>query len=93
MDGTSSAARDHIDLMQARVAQQTALIVELRQAGQDTLEATRRLALLHHALEEMRILMGDLVPTEARARFKSELSAAQAGSATAIPSRFRLRTC
>jgi hypothetical protein len=70
MDGTSTAAREHIDLMRARIARQTALIVELRQTGQDTLEATRRLALLHHALEEMRILMGGLVPTEARARLK-----------------------
>jgi len=70
MDGTSNAAREHIDLMRARIAQQTALIVELRQAGQDTLEAARKLALLHHALEEMRILMGDLVPTETRAHFK-----------------------
>ena len=70
MDGTSTAAREHIELMQARIAQQTALIVELREAGQDTLEATRRLALLHHALEEMRILMGDLVPTEARVHLK-----------------------
>ena len=70
MDGTSTAAREHIDLMRARIAQQTALIVELRQSGQDTLEATRRLALLHHALEEMRILIGELVPTEDRARLK-----------------------
>jgi len=70
MDRTSTAAREHIDLMQARIARQTALIVELRQSGQDTLEATRRLALLHHALEEMRLLMGDLVPTESRARLK-----------------------
>ena len=70
MGGTSTAAREHIDLMRTRIAQQTALIVELRQSGQDTLEATRRLALLHHALEEMRLLMGELVPTEDRARFK-----------------------
>jgi hypothetical protein len=70
MDGTATAAREHIDLMRARIARQTALIVELRQSGQDTLEATRRLALLQHALEEMRILMGDMVPTEARARLK-----------------------
>ena len=70
MDGTSTAACEHIDLMRARIAQQTALIVELRQSGQDTLEATRRLALLHHALEEMRILIGELVPTESRARLK-----------------------
>ena len=70
MDGTSTAAHEHIDLMRARIARQTALIVELRQTGEDTLEATRRLALLHHALEEMRILMGELVPTEDRARLK-----------------------
>lgn len=70
MDGTSSAASEHIDLMRARIAQQTALIVELRQAGQDTLEAARKLALLHHALEEMRILMGDLATTESRAYLK-----------------------
>jgi hypothetical protein len=72
MDGTSTAAREHIDLMQARIAQQTAIIVELRQAGQDTLEAARRLALLHHALEEMRILLGDIAPIEARTRLKKE---------------------
>jgi hypothetical protein len=57
---------EHIELMQARIAQQTAVIVELRQSGQDTLEAARRLALLHHALEEMRFLLGDMTPTEAR---------------------------
>lgn len=71
MDGTTTAARQHIDLMQARIAQQTAIIVELRQSGQDTLEATRRLALLHHALEEMRILLGDMVPTDSKVRFKN----------------------
>lgn len=70
MDRNSIAARDHIDLMRARIEQQTALIVELRKAGQDTLEATRKLALLHHALEEMRILMADLVPTESRIHLK-----------------------
>ena len=70
MDGTATAAREHIDLMRTRIARQTTLIAELRQSGQDTLEATRRLALLQHALEEMRILMGDMVPTEARARLK-----------------------
>jgi len=70
MTETSAAARQHIRQMEARIAQQTALIVELRQSGQDTLEATRRLALLHHALEEMRLLIGGLVPTEARARLR-----------------------
>lgn len=68
MTGTSAAAQQHIRQMEARIAQQTALIVELRQSGQDTLEAARRLALLHHALEEMRLLIGDMVPIEPRAR-------------------------
>lgn len=70
MTETSGAARQHIHQMEARIAQQTALIVELRQSGQDTLEAARRLALLHHALEEMRLLIGDLAPTGARARLR-----------------------
>lgn len=70
MTETSAAARQHIRQMEARIAQQTALIVELRQSGQDTLEAARRLALLHHALGEMRLLIDGLVPTEARARLK-----------------------
>ena len=66
MDGTSAAARRHIHQMEARIAQQAALIVDLRQSGQDTLEATRRLALLHHALAEMRTMIAGLLPTEAR---------------------------
>jgi type II secretory pathway component PulM len=70
MTGTSAAALQHIRQMEARVAQQTAHIVELRQSGQDTLEAARRLALLHHALEEMRLLIGNLVPTEERSRLR-----------------------
>lgn len=71
MDGSSAAAREHIQLMEARIAQQTALIVELRQSGQDTLDAARRLVLLHHALEEMRFLLSDLTPTEARDRLRA----------------------
>jgi hypothetical protein len=66
MDGSAAAANQHIRQMETRIAQQTALIAELRQSGQDTLDATRKLALLHHALEEMRLLIGGLVPTEAR---------------------------
>jgi hypothetical protein len=73
MDGTSAAAHQHICQMEARIARQTALIVELRQSGQDTLEAARRLALLHHALEEMRFLIGDMLPTETRANLRSAI--------------------
>jgi len=71
MDEPAVAAREHIQVIEARIAQQTALIVELRQTGQDTLEAARRLVLLHHALEEMRILIGELVPTEAKDRLRA----------------------
>jgi hypothetical protein len=71
MDGTSTAAHQHIRQMEARIEQQAALIVELRQSGQDTLQAVRRLALLHHALQEMRFLIGDLLPTETRAQLRS----------------------
>ena len=71
MDGTSTAALEHIRLMEARIARQTALIVELRESGQDTLEAARRLALLHRALEEMRLLIGGLLPTEIKDRMKA----------------------
>ena len=71
MDGTSTAALEHIRLMEARIARQTALIVELRESGQDTLEAARRLVLLHRALEEMRLLIGGLLPTEITDRMKA----------------------
>lgn len=72
MAGTSGAARQHIEVMEARIQQQTALIVELRQAGQDTLEAARRLALLHHAMEEMRVLLGEIPPPETRTALKRQ---------------------
>jgi len=70
-DEPAVAALEHIQVIEARIAKQTALIVELRQTGQDTLEAARRLVLLHHALEEMRILMGDLLPTEVKDRLRA----------------------
>jgi hypothetical protein len=71
MDETATAAIEHIQQMEARIAQQKALIAQLQRSGQDTLEATRRLALLHHALEEMRILIGGLLPTEVRDRLRA----------------------
>jgi hypothetical protein len=71
MDETATAAIEHIQQMEARIAQQKALIAQLQQSGQDTLEATRRLALLHHALEEMRILIVGLLPTEVRDRLRA----------------------
>jgi hypothetical protein len=71
MDESAAAAFQHIHLMQSRIEQQTALIVELQRAGKDTLEAARRLALLHNALEEMRMQLGGLLPTEVRDRLRA----------------------
>jgi hypothetical protein len=71
MDQVSIAALEHVRLMQARVEQQTALIVQLRASGEDTLEAARRLVLLHHALEEMRMMLGELLPTETKSTLRS----------------------
>lgn len=55
---------EHIRLMESRVEQQIALIEQLSQSGQDTLEALSRLNLLQRALHEMRIQLGHLSPTE-----------------------------
>jgi hypothetical protein len=71
MNQTAIAALEHIRLMQARIEQQTALIVQRRASGEDTLEAARRLTLLHRALEEMRMLLGQLLPTEAKNTLRS----------------------
>lgn len=71
MDRSASAALQHIQLMETRIEKQTALIVELGRSGKDTLEAARRLALLHNALDEMRIQLGGLLPTEVREQMKA----------------------
>jgi len=65
MEESSTAALQHLRLMEARIAQQTALIVELRQSGEDTREAAHRLMLLRNALEDMRLQLGGLLSSEA----------------------------
>jgi hypothetical protein len=81
MDGSTAAALQHIRLMERRIEKQAALIVELRESGKDTLEATNRLALLRNALEEMRIQLGGLLPTEAQDRLRIARSIFRAPSA------------
>ena len=66
MTPSSLAALRHIRQMEARIARQAELVATLRQSGQDSLQAVQRLALLHRALAEMRLLIGNLVPTERR---------------------------
>jgi hypothetical protein len=53
----------HIRRMESRIQQQTLSIESLRQFGEDTSAAIRRLKLLRHALDEMRIQLGQLSPT------------------------------
>ena len=51
-------------MMELRIEQQVETIERLKQSGEDTSEAVRRLSLLQHALNEMRIQLGQLSPTE-----------------------------
>jgi len=68
MTGTISGPGDHIRVMETRIAEQAAEIERLRLFGQDISEAMRRLKLLHHALDEMRIQLGRLSLSEMDAR-------------------------
>lgn len=71
MDFTMGAALQHIRRMEERIEQQNAVIVELVRAGEDTIEAANRLGLLRRALEEMRIQLLGLLPTEAQDRLRA----------------------
>jgi hypothetical protein len=71
MDVTTGAAIQHIRRMEERIAQQNAVIVELVRAGEDTIEASNRLGLLRRALEEMRLQLLGLLPTEAQDRLRA----------------------
>ena len=63
MSSDQNPAGTHIRMMELRIEQQTELIERLKQSGEDTAEAVRRLALLEHAITEMRIQLGQLSPT------------------------------
>jgi hypothetical protein len=64
MTSDQSPAGIHLQMMERRIQQQVELIEQLKQSGQDVSEAVRRLSLLQHALNEMRIQLGQLSPTE-----------------------------
>jgi uncharacterized coiled-coil protein SlyX len=64
MDYIFRAAMEHIHLMESRIAQQQTTIQRLRQNGQDISRGVARLNLLYAALEEMRIQLARLAPTE-----------------------------
>jgi hypothetical protein len=64
MTSEQSPAGTHLRMMELRIEQQVEAIERLKQSGQDTSDAERRLSLLQHALGEMRIQLGQLSPTE-----------------------------
>lgn len=64
----SDLATEHIQLMESRIEQQAALIERARLLGLDTSNAKRRLKLLCRALDEMRVQLGPLCPTELDAK-------------------------
>jgi hypothetical protein len=63
-----SPARDHIRLIEARIEQQIVENERLKSLGQDATAGERRLFLLHRALEEMRVQLGSLSPTDLDSR-------------------------
>ena len=64
MEPIFAAALAHIRLMESRIQQQEAVIERLKQAGDDTSQAVVKLNLLRSALDEMRLQIARLVPTE-----------------------------
>lgn len=63
-----SPARDHTRLMESRIETQTAEVERLKGLGLDATDGERRLALLRRALEEVRIQLSHLSPTNLDAR-------------------------
>ena len=63
MSSDANPALVHIRRMELRIEQQTLSIESLRHVGEDTSAAIRRLNLLRHALDEMRIQLAQLSPT------------------------------
>lgn len=68
MDTVGAAANHHVRVMEARIEKQKALVQQLEATGGDPAEQIRRLDLLVRALEEMRIQLGNLSPTELDAK-------------------------
>ena len=61
---TNTGAVEHLTVMETRIARQIEEIERLRLFGKDISEATRRLKLLRHALDEMRLQLGHLSLSE-----------------------------
>lgn len=64
MASEQTPANAHIRMMELRIERQLDMIERQKQAGEDPAEAVARLKLLQRALDEMRIQLGQLSPTE-----------------------------
>lgn len=64
MNSPFDAATRHIETMEERIRQQLSAIDRLKREARDTTEATMRLNLLRSALDEMRLQLARLIPTE-----------------------------
>ena len=64
MEPTFPLAIDHIRIMEARIRQQEATIERLAREGLETSSAVRRLKLLLSTLEDMRLPLAQLAPTQ-----------------------------
>jgi hypothetical protein len=64
MASEQNPATSHIRMMELRIERQVEAIERQKQAGEDTADAVRRLGLLRRALDEMRLQLGQLSPTD-----------------------------
>jgi hypothetical protein len=64
MASEQNPASSHLRMMELRIERQLETIERQKQAGEETTEAVARLKLLQRALDEMRIQLGQLSPTE-----------------------------
>jgi hypothetical protein len=64
MSSDANPALVHVRRMELRIEQQAQSIERLQQVGEDTSAAVQRMKLLRHALDEMRIQLGQLSPTD-----------------------------
>lgn len=64
MASDDGPARTHIQAMELRIRHQLESIEQLEQCGKDTAVAAQRLTLLRRALDEMRIQLAHLSPTD-----------------------------
>lgn len=64
MASDKNPAGSHLQTMELRIERQREIIARQEQAGEDTAEAVSRLKLLQRALDEMRIQLGQLSPTD-----------------------------